>query len=107
MNLKARKGDSMKEVFLVKEENKNKVETILKKDDKISRGSIIIRQARSLEIDEDGYFVILDNDEEAIKRAEELLKDLAKKYEDKESVLKKLEEQENSAIEGLGAILGG
>lgn len=97
----------MKEVFLVSAENKSKAEDALKKDDVISRGSIVIREAGSLGIKKDGYFIILDVSEEAMKKAEELLKELAEKYDKKDEVLSKIQEQEDSAIQGFGNILGG
>ena len=96
----------MQEVFLVSSENKSKAEDILKKDDLISRGSIIIKIPASLDIKEDGYFFVLDAPEETIKLAEELLKNIAKKYKNKNEVMKKISEQEDSAIEGFGNILG-
>jgi len=96
----------MKEVFLVKSENKQKVEDLLKKDDVVSRGSITIKVPASLDMKENGYFFILDMQEPAMKRAEELIKNLAEKYKEKEKVIKKVEEQENSAIEGFGNIVG-
>jgi adenylate kinase family enzyme len=96
----------MKEVLLVKSENKQKVEDILKKDDIVSRGSITIKTSQSLDIKEDGYFFILDAQPEVIKRAEELTKGLAEKYKHAKKVIEKVEEQENSAIEGFGNILG-
>jgi hypothetical protein len=101
----------MKEIFLVSKENKSKAEDLLKKDDLVGRGSITVRSASSLDIKDKkikgtDYFIILDASEEAIKKAEELLKELAKKYDKKENVLKKFDEQENSAIEGFGAIVG-
>ena len=66
----------MKEVFLVSSENKNKAEMELKKDDLVSRGSITIRAAASLGIEEDGYFIVVDAPEEALKRAEGVMKEL-------------------------------
>lgn len=100
-----------KEVFLVSGENKSKAEDALKKDDVVGRGSIMLRSASALgvknkSVKENDYFLIVDCSEEGIKKAGELLKDLAKKYEKKDQVLKKIEEQEDSAIEGFGAILG-
>ena len=97
----------MKEVFLVSSENKSKAEDAIKKDDTVSRASIVTRSAASLGIEEDGYFIIIDGSEEAVKKAGELLKDLAKKYDKKDEVEAKLSEQEDSAIEGFGNILGG
>ena len=98
---------SMKEIFLVSSENKSKAEEVVKKDDLVSRSSIALRSAAALGIDEDGYFIIIDGSEEAIKKAEELLKELAKKYDKKEQVEARMSEQEDSAIEGFGNILGG
>ena len=97
----------VKEVFLVSKDNKSKAEDVLKKDDVISRGSITLKEASSLGIEKEGYFIIIDVSEEAMKKAEELLKDLAKKYEKKDEVLAKIQEQEDSAIQGFGNILGG
>lgn len=96
----------MKEVFLVSSENKNKAEMELKKDDLVSRGSITIKTANSLGIEEDGYFIVVDASEEALKRAEEIMKDLGKKYKDWKKVLEMIDEQEGSAMEGFGNILG-
>lgn len=96
----------MKEVFLVGSENKNKAEMILKKDDEISRGSIVMRESAALGFSDEGIFFILDAPENCIKKAEELLKDMGKRYAKSEDVLKKVEEQEDTAIEGLGNILG-
>lgn len=97
----------MREVFLVPEKEKNKTEQILKKDDIVSRQSIIIKSAQALEMDEEGYFIIIDGSEEAIQRAEELIKDFASKYKNKEEVLKRYDEQEDNAISGFGNIIGG
>ncbi len=96
----------MKEVFLVSSENKNKAEMELKKDDLVSRGSITIRAASSLGIEEDGYFIVVDASEEALKRAEEIMKELGKKYKGGKKVLEMIDEQEGSAMEGFGNILG-
>lgn len=96
----------MREVFLVSSENKNRAEMDLKKDDVVSRGSITIRAASSLDVKEEGYFIVVDAPEGAIKRAEEILKDLGKKYKGGEKVLQKIDEQESSAMEGFGNILG-
>lgn len=96
----------MKEVFLVSSENKNRAETELKKDDLVSRGSITVRSAESLDMKEDGYFIVIDASEAAVARAEEILKELGTRYRDKDKVLRKIEEQESSAIEGFGNILG-
>ncbi|MAH42197.1 hypothetical protein CL614_00515 [archaeon] len=94
-----------KEVFLVSNENKGKAEQALKQDDEINRGSISVRQCGSLDIDEEGYFIIVDLNEEALEKAKKLLKDLATIYEKKDDVLKKIESEEE-ALGGFGNILG-
>ena len=96
----------MKEVFIVSNENKNKAEQLLRSDDLISRQSITVKSAQSLDIKEDGYFIIINGSDDAIKKAEEMLKDIAEKYENKDIVIKKNEEQEDTAISGFGNILG-
>ncbi len=96
----------MKEVFLVPAEARLKAEEALKKDDVVSRGSIILRAASSLEIKEDGYFIVVESSEEGIKKATELLKGLATRYAKKDVVLKKIEEQDDAALAGFGSILG-
>ncbi|HIG97530.1 MAG TPA: hypothetical protein HA230_04255 [Candidatus Aenigmarchaeota archaeon] len=95
----------MREVFEVSSDNKSKVEEIFKKDEEINRGSITIRTASSLDMEGD-YFIILDTAEDRIKKAKELVKELAKPYKNAKKVLEKIDEQEDSAIEGFGNILG-
>ncbi len=96
----------MKVVYLVKSENKNKAELALKGDEIVNRGSIMIKEPSSLDMDEDGVFFILDLNDNAAKRAEELMKGLGEKYKNKDKVIRKIEEQEESAVQGFGNILG-
>jgi len=96
----------MREVFETAAENKSKAEDLLKGDEEINRGSITLRAASSLGIDEDCYFIILDAPHENIEKAKKLLHGLAKPYKHAQKVLDKLDEQENTAIEGFGNILG-
>ncbi|MBI2578635.1 MAG: hypothetical protein HYW26_02910 [Candidatus Aenigmarchaeota archaeon] len=96
----------MKSVYLVSADSKQKAEDALKKDDLVSRGSILIRLASSLDMKEDGYFIVLDASEQALKQAEQLLKGIAEIYKDSETVLKRIQEQEDRATEGFGNILG-
>ena len=65
-----------------------------------------MRAASSLEIKEDGYFIVVESSEEGIKKATELLKGLATRYAKKDVVLKKIEEQDDAALAGFGSILG-
>lgn len=97
---------AMKEVYLVSMENKNKAEMALKQDELVNRGSITLKEPSSIGMKEEGIFIILDASEDALKKAEDLLKGLAKKYKKKNEVIKKVDEQENAAIEGFGNIIG-
>ncbi|MFH0832492.1 MAG: hypothetical protein V1900_02090 [Candidatus Aenigmatarchaeota archaeon] len=96
----------MEEVFLVKSEEKSKAELALRGDDLVGRQSITIKLASALGMKEDGYFIIVNGSDEAMKKVKELLKGIAEKYKDKENVLKKVAEEEDIAIEGFGNILG-
>jgi hypothetical protein len=96
----------MKIVYLVINENKSKAEDLLKKDEIVNRGSITIRSAPSLDMKEDGYFIIYDGSDEAVKIADKLLKGICEHYKKADEVLKKLDDQENAALEGFGNILG-
>lgn len=96
----------MRVVYLAGNENKAKAEDLLKKDDFVSRGSITIRSAGSLGFNDDGYFLVYDGSDEAVKKADELLKGIAKRFPKAEEVLKKIDEQEDKAMEGFGNILG-
>lgn len=91
----------------MKKENKAKAEDALKKDDVVSRQSIVIRECSAMGFKEDGYFIIIDASHEAMKKAEELLKGIAEKYSAAKEVLKRFDESEENAAEGLGMILGG
>ncbi|MEM5813325.1 MAG: hypothetical protein QXU71_03120 [Candidatus Aenigmatarchaeota archaeon] len=90
----------MQVVFEVSKENKNKVENIIKKDDLISRQSIVVRAF------EDKFYFLIDGNEEAIGRAKDILKDIAKEAENKEEIIRKIKEEEEQALLGFGSILG-
>ncbi|MBI4173472.1 MAG: hypothetical protein HY519_02015 [Candidatus Aenigmarchaeota archaeon] len=96
----------MKAVYHASLANGSKAEELLKKDDQVSRGSITLVLASSLGIKEAGYFIIVDADENVLAKADQLLQDVAKRYEQGQEVLNKLQEQEQKAMEGFGSILG-
>jgi hypothetical protein len=98
--------EKMRMVFYVLPENISKAEMALKRDDEISRQSIHVRSAQSLDMDEEGFFIILNGSERILKRAKELIKDFATEYENSDIVLQKFDEQEEKASEGFGFILG-
>ncbi len=85
-----------------------KAEEILKKDDLCSRQSIALRDARTLGIDKEGYFLFFQGNEEACKRANELVKDFVKDVEEEvlEKARKIYEEESEKALQGFGGIFG-
>ena len=95
-------------IFEVKPEKISKINELLK-DDLVSRQSILTRDSSSLNIDKDVSYLKIEGSNEGIKKAEELAKEfefkkLSKK--DAEKIDKKIEEQENSAADGMGMIFG-
>ncbi|MBI2583333.1 MAG: hypothetical protein HYW25_01580 [Candidatus Aenigmarchaeota archaeon] len=95
----------MRIVFEISGDKLSQAEQLLKKDDIVGRQSIAIRNASVLGLEGD-IFIIIDGNEAAIKRAQELLKGIAQKSKKEDLVLKKYDELEEKAAEGFGAILG-
>jgi len=98
----------MKAVFFIPAENYSKAKNIVYGDDMLSRQSINFRESKALGLKKDGYYLEIDGSEESIKKLAELLKDLGKEVDKKEreEVLKKISEQEESAAAGFGSIFG-
>ena len=95
-------------IFEVKTKDVGKINQMLK-DDLVSRQSILTRDSSSLSIDKDVSYVKIEGSKEGLKKAEEIAKDLKfKKLNKKKSgeVNKKIEEQEDSAADGMGMIFG-
>jgi hypothetical protein len=95
-------------IFEVKSENISKINDLLK-DDIVSRQSIITRDSSSLNIKKDVSYLKIEGSNEGIKKAEELAKEFEFKklsIKEAEEVNKKIEEQENSAADGMGMIFG-
>ena len=95
-------------IFEVKTEEVGKINQMLK-DDLVSRQSILTRDASSLSIDKDVSYVKIEGSKEGLKKAGEIAKDLKfKKLSKKKAgeVNKKIEEQEDSAADGMGMIFG-
>lgn len=94
------------ELFFVERSNYQKAKNLVEVDDILSRQSFSFKEASSLGSDRDGFFLKISGTEESIKKAKEVLKDLAEIVEDKEQILKTIEEQENQADEGFGSLFG-
>jgi len=98
----------MKAVFFIPTENFPKVKNAIYGDDLVSRQTINFRESRALGFEKDGYYLEIDGSGEAIKRTKEILGDMGKEVDEKEKekILKKISEQEESAAEGFGSIFG-
>ena len=92
-------------VFFVERENLNKANDITK-EEPIVRQSITFRDNKSLGLEKEGDYLLIDGSEEACKAAQEKLKDIATELtgDEKEKVIGKMKEMEDSALEGFGGI---
>jgi 6-phosphogluconate dehydrogenase (decarboxylating) len=98
----------MKAVFFIEKEKFGGAKNKLYADELVSKQSITVKDSGALGKDTDGYYIQIDGDEEAIKKAKELLKELAKEVEGGEAdgINNAIDEQESSAADGFGAIFG-
>ena len=97
----------MRVVFEMAAADARKAEETLRKDDLVGRQSIYVRNAKALGLEGDNVYIVLDGSEEAVNKAKELLKDLAKEAEKSEEILAAFDKIEQAAASGMGFILGG
>ncbi len=92
-------------IFEIGIENKKIIDEI-KKDDLISRQSIWTRDAKSLGLEGNNIFLKIEGNEEAIKKAKEIIKEKGKMLEgnEKEKINQKFVVDEEKASEGMGFI---
>ncbi len=97
----------MQVVFFVGKENLNKAKDVTCQEP-IVRQSITFRDNLSLGLEKEGNYLMIDGSEEACKDAQKKLKELAKelKGKEKDTVVAKMKEMEDSALEGFGGIFG-
>jgi hypothetical protein len=96
------------EIFDVKKENRSKIDAPLQ-DDIVSRQSILVREAKVLELKEYDILVLIEGDDKALQKAKELFSEIGKTLEgpDKEMVYKKFKDEEGEVLGGMGLIFGG
>lgn len=94
-------------IFSVKPENATKIEGLLK-DDLVSRQSITIRESSVLGIQGLGTLVLVEGEEKAVRKSEELFKDIGEKVlgEKATSIYDKLKKEEEDVAQGVGFIFG-
>ena len=91
----------------MKKENVRKAEETLKTDfDVAAKQSITVRDAKSLGLNYDGSFFLIDGSDTGVNRCKELIKEFV--FEVKEEELKKardtIKKEEEIAAEGMGGI---
>jgi rubrerythrin len=103
-----RRRKYMKAVFFVPSESFSKAKNTVYGDDMLSRQTINFRESKALGMEKEGYYLEIDGSEESIAHAKEVLAELAKEVDkdEKEKILKKIEEQEDSAAQGFGTLFG-
>ncbi|MBI2545415.1 MAG: hypothetical protein HYW22_02360 [Candidatus Aenigmarchaeota archaeon] len=96
----------MEVVFHFKSENYAKAKDILSSDDVVGRASMTFKEGTF--IGKDGYYCYFSGTEDQCERAEKLVEELTEKVSDEEksTLINKIKEEENKAIEGFGNILG-
>jgi hypothetical protein len=94
-------------VLKINKENSSKVDALYQ-DDLVSRQTIIRRDNVSLGLKDEALYVIIDGSQEAIDRAVVISKDFATvlSASERENVYKKVKEQDESTLEGIGSIFG-
>lgn len=92
----------MEIVVFVEQENFEKLKDALFKDEIVSRASIKYKSAK--DFGKEGYYFIISGNEEQIKKARELCKELGEEVEEKEKILEENKKEEEKAIEGFGNI---
>lgn len=89
----------MEIVVFVEQENFEKLKDALFKDEIVSRASIKYKKS-----EKNGYYFIISGNEEQIKKARELCKELGEEVKEKEKILEENKKEEEKAIEGFGNI---
>ncbi|MFQ5838644.1 MAG: hypothetical protein ACE5HJ_07660 [Thermoplasmata archaeon] len=94
-------------VFLFDSESAGQARELLE-DDLVSRQSITLRDAKALGTAFEGLLVVIEGDQTAIMRFEEMVVDKGEKLaeEDADRVLDLLRKEEEDAAEGVGFLFG-
>ena len=98
----------MEAIFFIEKEKYSQARDKVSTDDIVSRQSLNFREAMSLGLHEEGYYLLVSGTEDGIKKARELLKGLARELKEKEGkgVIEIMKKQEEEAMEGFGGIFG-
>jgi len=75
-------------------------------DDLIGRQTIIKRDSKSLGMEENEVYLLVEGSQEAVEKAREIATEFELKGEEAERIYKKIKESEEEASLGMGAIFG-
>ncbi|MEM2948626.1 MAG: hypothetical protein QXY05_00585 [Candidatus Anstonellales archaeon] len=101
----------MKIVFEISKERFKDAKKILEEnpyaEDSFAKAGYILKEGKALGEDEN-YYVYIDASEDFVEKAKEKLKDVAKPADNKkaERIIKKVEDEQNSAVSGFGSLFG-
>jgi len=104
-------GGLMKIVFEISKEKFKDAKKILEEnpyaEDSFAKAGYVLKEGKALGEDEN-YYIYLDAGEDFVKKAKEKLKDVAKAVEGEkaERIIKKVEDEQNSAVSGFGSLFG-
>lgn len=97
----------MEAIFRIPKDKYSGLKEAVTSDEVLSKQSLTFRDNESLDIEEKGYYLLIDGSEEAIKKAREVLEGAEElKGGDAEKLIEKIKSQEESAAEGFGSIFG-
>lgn len=93
-------------VFEVESEKFDLIQDVLS-DELVSRQTTSIRDGKSLGMDEDVNYFLVEGSKEAVKRAEELFEEEGiEKAENAEEVKAAIEKEDEAAAQGMGTVFG-
>jgi hypothetical protein len=100
--------NQVKAVFFIAKDKYGQAKNKVYGDELVSKQSITIRDNAAIGMKKEGYYLLIEGEQAAIRHAKGMLKGLADELSGKEceQVLAAIEQQESSAAEGFGAIFG-
>ncbi len=99
----------MEWITFVKKDDVNKAEEKLRNDtDLAAKQSITVRDAKSLDIEKDGSFFLIDGTEDGVEKCKELINEFVEEVDEEHlnKAKEKIKEEEEKAAEAFGGILG-
>ena len=87
------------------EKGNGKIEEIFK-DEMISRQTLIKRDGKSLDLEDNYIYLLVEGSEDAVNKARAMASDSELKGEEEEEIYRKIKDAEDEASAGLGAIFG-